>query len=228
MSGAEEAVLGEALRAAAHRLHQRGLLAGGEGNLSCRLPDGTLLVTASGADKGALAPDDLVRVDLEGRVVQGAPGYRPSSEVGMHLALYAARPEVGAVVHAHPPVATGFATAGETVPDDILPEVPALLGPVALVPYARPGTPALAAAMAPYASAHDAFLLANHGATTVGGTLRQALLRMESLEQAARILLAARLAGGARPLPHGEAEWLARGAVAFRHAAAHHPRTPQR
>lgn len=218
----------EALLAAAGRLHARGLLAGGEGNLSCRLQDGTLLLTAAGADKGALGPADLVRVTPDGRVVQGEPGRRPSSEAGMHLALYAARPDVGAIVHAHPPAATGFATAGEAVPVDVLPEVPLLLGTVALVPYARPGTPALAAALAPFAAAHEVFLLANHGATTVGATLQQALVRMESLEQAARIVLAARLLGGARSLPAGEAEALAQGAVAFPLAAAHHPRGPAR
>jgi len=212
---AAEATAAKALAAAARRLHARGLLAGGEGNLSCRLPDGALLVSAAGVDKGALTARDIVRLDGEGRVRRAEAGRRPSSEVGMHLALYAARPDVGAVVHAHPPAATGFATAGVPLPDDVLPEVPALLGTVALVPYGRPGTPALAAAMAPFVAGHQAFLLANHGATTVGTTLAQAVLRMESLEQAARILVAARVLGGARPLPPGEREALAGPPVAF-------------
>lgn len=204
-----------ALAAAVRRLHARGLLAGNEGNVSCRLPDGTLLVSAAGTDKGTLSPRHLVHIDGTGRVLAGAPGLVPSSEVGMHLALYAAGPAVRAVVHAHPPAATGFATAGIPLPDDVLPEIPALLGRVALVPYARPGTPALAAAMAPYLPEAQAFLLAHHGATTVGTTVAQALVRMESLEQAARILLAARLLGGAGALPPGEAEALRGVAVAL-------------
>lgn len=214
-AAAEEEAVAEALAAAARRLHARGLLAGGEGNLSCRLPDGSLLVSAAGADKGALTAQDVVRMDGDGRVLRAAAGRRPSSEVGMHLALYAARPDVGAVVHAHPPAATGFATAGVPLPDDVLPEVPTLLGTVALVPYGRPGTPALAAAMAPFVAGHQAFLLANHGATTVGTTLAQAVVRMESLEQAARILVAARVLGGAQRLPPGERDALAGPAVAF-------------
>jgi L-fuculose-phosphate aldolase len=204
-AGPAGAAVARAIAAATRRLHARGLLAGREGNVSCRLPDGTLLVSAAGTDKGALTAHQVVRVDGDGRPVDGRPGLRPSSELGMHLALYAARPDVRAVVHAHPPAATGYATAGVPLPDNVLPEIPALLGAVALVPYARPGTAALAAAMAPHVGGAQAFLLAHHGATTVGDTLEQALSRMESLEQAARILLAARLLGGARPLPPGEA-----------------------
>lgn len=127
----------------------------------------------------------------------------------MHLAIYAARRDVGAIVHAHPPVATGFALAGEGMPHDLLPELPVVVGPVALVPYGRPGTPALASAMTPFLPAHEVFLLANHGVTTVGRSLTDALLRMESVEQAARIITVARLLGGARPLPPGEGDALA-------------------
>ena len=213
----------DALVAAARRLHARGLLAGAEGNLSCRLSDGSVLITAAGADKGALTGEGLVRVAADGALLAAPAGARASSELGMHLALYAQRPDVMAVVHAHPPAATAFATAGVPLPDDVLPEIPVLLGPVALVPYGRPGTAALAQAMAPFLPGHHAFLLANHGATTVGTTLHQALLRMESLEQAARILLAARMLGGARALPPGEGEALVAPRVAFPAGSAHRP-----
>jgi L-fuculose-phosphate aldolase len=223
VGGADGTPAGEALVMAARRLHARGLLAGAEGNLSCRLADGTLLVTAAGVDKGALSAADLVRVAPDGTLLRGGEGRRPSSEVGMHLALYARRPDVMAVVHAHPSAATGFAAAGVPLPDDVLPEVPLLLGPVALVPYGRPGTPALATAMAPFLAAHETFLLANHGATTVGRSLEQALLRMESLEQAARILLAARCLGGAHPLPDGEAAAFHRARVAYPAGPTHRP-----
>jgi L-fuculose-phosphate aldolase len=218
-----EATVTDALVAAAGRLHARGLLAGAEGNLSCRLPDGSVMITAAGADKGALTGAGLVRVSADGTLLAASPGARASSELGMHLALYAQRPDVTAVVHAHPPAATAFATAGVPLPDNVLPEVPVLLGPVALVPYGRPGTAALAQAMAPFLPGHQAFLLANHGATTVGTTVVQALLRMESLEQAARILLAARVLGGAHRLPPGEVEALGAPRVAFPAGSAHRP-----
>ena len=205
--GAE--ALAEALAAACRRLHVRGLLAGSEGNLSVRLGDGTFLVTASGVDKGTANRTDIVRVDAAGEVLQAAGSRCPSSEYGMHRALYAARPGVMAIVHAHPPVASGFAAAGQQLPSNILPEVPVVVGRIALVPYGRPGTPALADSMTPYLADHDVFLLANHGVTVVGHSLEDAILRMESTEQAARITLAARLLGGARELPPEEVTALA-------------------
>jgi L-fuculose-phosphate aldolase len=129
---------------------------------------------------------------------------RPSSELGMHLACYAARPDVVAVVHAHPPVSTGFATAGRGLPQNVLPELPVVVGPVALVPYGRPGTPALSEALSPFLPSHEAFLLANHGVTAMGRSLTDAVLRLESIEQGARILFVSELLGGARPLPDEE------------------------
>lgn len=216
------AVHAEALATACRRLHARGLLAGAEGNLSVRLSDGSILVTASGVDKAMVTAAQVVRLHADGtphhtpvtestehRETGRDRGLRASSEVGMHLACYAARADVQAIVHAHPPVATGFATAGQGLPADVLPEVPVVVGPVALVPYGRPGTPALAAAMQPYLAGYEVFLLANHGVTTVGRSLTDALLRMESVEQAARIVAVARLLGGAVKLPEGEAAALA-------------------
>ena len=180
------------------RLWERGLIAGPDGNVSVRLDADRLLVTPSGGAKVDVGEGDLLEVDLAGRVLAGAG--RASSELAMHLAIYRARPDVGAVVHAHPPTATGFAVAGETLPDGVLPELVCQMGAVALVPYFTPGTPAAATALAPYLAGHEAFLLANHGATTVGATLDEAHRRMESLEHAARILLAARLLGRVTPL----------------------------
>lgn len=210
------------LAAACRRLHARGLLAGAEGNLSCRLPNGDLLVTASGVDKGAIDHSHVLRVHADGTLcheqqLHGQPGdtqsrdttRRPSSELGMHLACYAARADVQAIVHAHPPAATGFAAAGIPIPADVLPELPVVVGPIALVPYGRPGTPALADAMRPFLAAHDVFLLANHGVTAVGRSIDDAVLRMESVEQSARILAVARLLGGAQSLPAAEAAVLA-------------------
>lgn len=234
----EELAAATALALACQRLHARGLLAGAEGNLSVRLQNGDLLVTPSGVDKGAVQASQMVRLYADGALrhdgthpsanSDGRTGDsigRPSSELGMHLACYGARPDVGAVVHAHPPVATGFATAGRTIPANVLPEVPVVVGPIALVPYGRPGTPALAAEMAPFVERHEVFLLANHGVTTVGTTLTDALLRMESVEQAARILFVAHSLGGANALDENETEALvALGPTARRTA----PRTAER
>ncbi len=207
---------------ACRRLHARGLLAGAEGNISVRLASGELLVTPASVDKATISARHIVRVhadgtlhheqlawDPEGNGHAGDRAGRPSSELGMHLRCYQARPDVQAIVHAHPPVATGFATAGQTIPGDVLPELPVVVGPVALVPYGRPGTPALGDVMAPFLSSHEVFLLANHGVTVLGATLEAAVLRLETVEQAASILLTARMLGGAQRLPHAEAEHLA-------------------
>lgn len=206
---------------AAARLHARGLLAGTEGNLSVRLADGTLLATPAGADKAQLEPEDLVRLEPDGsphhdvtadgdgcNIQQGSRVHRASSEIRMHVRAYALRPDVMAVVHAHPPAATAFATAGRALPADVLPELIVNVGPIALVPYARPGTDALPDAMTPWLDSHHVFLLANHGVTAVGTSIEDALHRLESCEQAARILLGAALLGGAQSLPPGEADAL--------------------
>jgi L-fuculose-phosphate aldolase len=210
-----------AIVAACARLHARGLLAGTEGNVSVRLADGSLLATPAGADKATLGPGDLVRLHADGTMhhevtagdvssnMQGSAGRgRASSEIRMHLRAYAERSDIGAVVHAHPPAATAFATAGRSLPADVLPELIVNVGRIALVPYARPGTEALPDAMMPWLRDHEVFLLANHGVTAVGATLESAVHRLESCEQGARILLGAQLLGGAQPLPTGEAEAL--------------------
>lgn len=177
----------------ARRLYQRGLVAGSDGNVSVRLSESRILITPAGASKVDVSEDDIVEIDIDGRVLDGRG--RPSSEVAMHLAAYRRRADVGAVVHAHPPVATAFAVAGESLDERVLPEIVFLVGRVPLVPYARPGSSELAERLEPFLADHDAFLLANHGATTVGPTLELAHQRMESLEHAARILLLARLLG---------------------------------
>lgn len=175
------------------RLYDRGLIAGQDGNVSVRLDGEHILVTPAGLSKVDVTADSLVELTLDGSPV--TLGRSASSEVGMHLCIYRARPDVRAVVHAHPPVATAFGVAGRDFMDAVLPEVIFHLGSVPLVPFALPGTPALGEAMAPYLAEHDAFLLASHGATTVGPSLRLAHQRMESLEHAARILHAASMIG---------------------------------
>jgi L-fuculose-phosphate aldolase len=191
------------------RLYERGLIAGQDGNVSVRLGEDRVLVTPAGASKGELRADELVEVDLDGALRR--PGRAASSEVRMHLRIYRDRPDVGAVVHAHPPTATGFGVAGEDLMAPVLPELVVLLGGVPLVPFAAPGGDALAEAVAAYTDRHDAVLLANHGATTLGPTLAVAHQRMESLEHAACILLTARLLGRVTELTPDQVRALAGG-----------------
>ncbi len=174
------------------RLYAKGFIAGNEGNVSVRAGD-RLYVTPGGACKGFLGPGDVVVTDLEGRARDGA---RATSEILMHAAVYRRRPEVGAVVHAHPPTATGFAVAGIPLDRPVLAEPVVTLGPVPVVPFGTPSTPDLADQVAGAIVSAHALLLANHGALTVGETLWRAWERMETLEQFARIALVARLLGG--------------------------------
>jgi L-fuculose-phosphate aldolase len=179
-------------------LGERGLLVADDGNLSIHGPDGTIWITASGVRKDALTRQDLVRIDRDGRVVEGSA--RPSSEFRLHVGIYARRADVGAVVHAHPPIATGFAVAGEAIPDLYLAEAAVRLGPVPVVPYRTPGTSEAEEVVVPFLASHQAFLLANHGAVALGVDLEDACRRMERLEHVARSLLVARWLGGGRPL----------------------------
>jgi L-fuculose-phosphate aldolase len=179
--------------AVCRRLYEHGLIAGPDGNVSRRVGPDRILVTPSGMSKVDVQEHDLVEVTLDGAPRRGSR--RASSEVAMHLRIYRRRPDVEAVVHAHPPVATAFAVAGESFADGILPEMILQMGSVPLVPYATPGSEELADRLEPFLQDHDAFLLANHGATTVGASLLKAHQRMESLEHTARIVLAARLLG---------------------------------
>ncbi len=196
-------------------LSLKNLVGATEGNISCRLSDSLLLASPSGVSKGHLKPDQLVVVDLDGNVVSSPsaqrlgfrdaaptePAYKPSSELLMHLELYRQRPDCQAVVHAHPLIATGFALAGETLPDDVMPEAAEVLGPVALVPFGMPGTDELPIAMRPYCQDHKTFLLAGHGATVIGKDLWDAAYRMETLERIATMILTANMLGGAKRMP---------------------------
>jgi L-fuculose-phosphate aldolase len=189
-------------------LWEAGLIAGADGNVSVRLAADRVLVTPRALLKYELRPEDLVEVDLEGN---SRSGYRqPTTELDLHLRAYRQRTECGAVVHAHPPSATAFAVAGEGLPGDVLSEIALLMGDVPCVPYAMSGTAALGDAAEPFLKRHVALLLANHGALTWGEDLTQARIRMESLEHAARILLAARVLGRVSRLTREQTEALDR------------------
>jgi len=174
-------------------MYERGYIVACEGNLSVRLDGDRVLTTPTGMNKGMLAPNDLVIIDLEGRQVTG--DRKASSELAMHLLFYRMRPDVHAICHAHPPTATGFAVAGRALDQALLPEVIVGLGQIPLVKYGTPGTPELSAAIEPYVPHYDALLLANHGGVTCGPDLLMAFFRMETIEHFAKITLAAEMAG---------------------------------
>ena len=172
------------------QLAARGLIAGRDGNLSVRLGAERVLVTPSGHIKSLLTAADMVEVDLSG-TPRTRGSRKPTSELDLHLRILRRRPDVMAIVHAHPPVATGFAVAGQEIPGNLLPELNFVVGPVPLVPYGKAGTPELGDRVVPFLEGHNALLLAKHGAVTMGETLDEAWIRMETLEHSARIIVAA-------------------------------------
>ncbi|MEW6509740.1 MAG: class II aldolase/adducin family protein [Bacteroidota bacterium] len=194
-----------------HRLYAHGFVAATDGNVSVRLPEGHLLTTRTGINKGAVTPSDLVEVTIDGKQVAGEG--RPSTEMGMHLFIYRERPDVGAVVHAHPVYATGFATARIPLDGCLFPEVIVGLGAVPLASYATPSTPEVAASLAPFVRTADAILLANHGVVTYGENLTDAYYKMEKVEHAAHVTFVARMLGGAKTLTAEELEKLRRVSV---------------
>jgi len=183
------------------QLAAHGLIAGRDGNLSVRLGPDRVLTTPSGFIKSLVTAADMVEVDLTGKPRRNS-SRKPTSELDLHLRILRHRPDVQAVVHAHPPAATGFAVAGQEIPGNLLPELIFVVGPVPLVPFGMPGTPELGDRIVPYLQdrRHQALLLANHGAVTLGRTLDEAWIRMESLEHSARIITAARAVGEPKPL----------------------------
>ena len=179
-------------------LYRAGFVPGTAGNLSVRLSDDFILATPTGMSKFLLKPSDMVLVDLDGHRVAGSRNV--TSEIGMHLAIYDHRADVQAVVHAHPPIATGFASCGLALEEPLCSEVVMALGSVPLAPYATTGTADVASSIAPLIVNHDAILLANHGVVTAGSCLQDAFMRMETVEHFAHICLVARQLGGAKPL----------------------------
>ncbi|HKF24094.1 MAG TPA: class II aldolase/adducin family protein [Candidatus Angelobacter sp.] len=187
-------------------LHAQGFVAATDGNLSIRMDAGRVMVTPSGFSKGMLRAEDMVIVDLDGRKLSGT--HNPSSEIAMHLTIYKMRPDVGAVVHAHPCTATGFASAGIALDQPMCSEIVITLGTVPLAPYATTGTMELSESLKPFIPYHEAILMANHGVVTYGNDLRQAYMRMEAVEHYAKIVLAARQLGCTRSLDSRELEKL--------------------
>lgn len=183
--------LRDALVAAGRRLGARGLISAAEGNVSVRLDDGTILITPSGRRKDELDPGDLVVVPIRARVGETAAtpgnGLQPSSDVAIHRAVYEARADVIAVVHAHLPAALALTLAGEVPDPGVLPETALLLPRLPFVPFGTMGSAELAADVAAaFGAGPDplpgAVLLERHGAVAVGTTIEQAVDRLELVE----------------------------------------------
>lgn len=189
------------------RAYDKGMGAANDGNISVLLDDGTLLCTPTGVSKGYMTPDMICRIDRSGALVE--PGAaRPSSEIKMHLAVYDTRPDVRAVVHAHPVYATVHAICGKPITAQIMPESTIFLGEVPLTPYGLPSTPELAQAIIPALRRHDALLLQNHGALSCGHDLQSAWFKMEALDYYAKVVYLAAAYGGAKEFNQGEIDRL--------------------
>ena len=200
----------------------RGLGAAADGNLSVRVGEDRLLTTPSACHKGRLKPRDIVLCDLRGNPLGRG---RPSSELLLHLEAYRRRPEIRAVIHAHPPMATAFNLAGGKLSEVWVSEVIFAFGQVASVPYTTPTTADVPAALGPYFACYDAVMMARHGSVTLGDSLQQAFIRLDAMEHTAKVMVTARLLGGAAALPAAEVERLYHaagkdGALPYRQAGA--------
>lgn len=204
-----EAAARRSIVEAGRRLAERFFVASNDGNISCRIADNEVLITPTGVNKGEVNEDCILKVDMSGRVLSGS--MKPTSEMKMHLAVYRTRPDVRAVLHAHPPTATGFAACRKPLDRDVfLPEVIFGLGRIGLADYGTPSTEELPRAVEKEIPTCDALLLSNHGALTVGTDPMQAYWRMETLEMYARIHLVTGLLGGAAVLSPAQTEALFR------------------
>lgn len=176
------------------RAYARQLVDGTAGNFSCRLDATRILCTPTMLCKGLLTPDDLCVVDPDGRQIEGRRV--ASSEVLMHIELYAACPTIGAVVHTHPPYATTLACMSRSLPEGVMPEGDIFLGPVPLIPYQTTGTREMGIAIRAHVGRSNAALLESHGAVTWGPDLETAYCLTETLEAVCRVAYQADAAGG--------------------------------
>lgn len=190
------------------RVYDRGMVASNDGNFSVKLNDNEFLCTPTGVSKGFMTPEYICKVDADGNVLEANEGFRPSSEIKMHLRIYQKRPDVNAVVHAHPLYATTFAIAGQPLMDPIMPEAVLFLGGVPLAKYGTPGTMEVPDSVEPFLDQYDAVLLENHGALSYADTLLGAYHKMESVEFYAQLLYQTKMVGGPQILPQERVEQL--------------------
>ena len=205
------------------KMWQLGWVAANDGNVTMKLEDGTFLATPTGISKSMMSPEMLVQIAAQGNVLSALNGYKPSSEIKMHLCCYRQREDVGAVVHAHPPAATGYAVAGKSLDGYNMIETVISMGSVPLTPYGTPSTDEVPQAITPYLEHHDVLLLQNHGALTLGQDLLTAYYRMESLELWAKISINAHLLGGEKELKRENIETLLHLRDTYYHVSGRHP-----
>lgn len=202
-SSASERAARETIVEIGRRLHARGWLAAADGNISVRLSSENILITPSGVHKGFLAAEDICRITIDNRILEG----KPSGERLMHLAVYRQAPKAVAVVHAHPPVATAWTIARpdwRELPSECLSEVILAAGKIPFVPYAQPGTQQMGDNLLPYLPDSRLMILSRHGALAWGGSLAEAYNGIERLEHAAVVLAHAQTLGGLTRLPEQE------------------------
>ena len=183
-------------------LHTQGFVSACDGNLSVRLDAERVMVTPTGVSKCMMSPEDMVIVDTSGNKLNGS--CNPTSEIAMHLTIYKVRPDVKAVVHAHPCTATAFASSGIALDEPLCSEIVITLGSVPLAPYATPGTNELSDSLRPFIPRHDAILMANHGVVTYAADLLHAYMKMEAVEHYAKIVLATRQLGCRKTLAEND------------------------
>lgn len=182
------------------RIYNRGMVAANDGNISVKLSDNEFLCTPTGVSKGFMTPEYICKVDAEGNVIQANGNFKPSSEIKMHMRVYKKRPDVNAVVHAHPVYATSFAIAGIPLTQPIMPEAVIALGCVPIAEYGTPSTTEIPDAVEKYLPYYDAVLLENHGALAYSDSLLAAYHKMESVEFYAELLFHSRQLGGPQEL----------------------------
>ena len=188
------------------RIYDRGMVAANDGNISVKLNDNEFLCTPTGISKGFMTPEYICKVDANGNVIEANAGFKPSSEIKMHMRVYRERPDVKSVVHAHPMYATTFAIVGIPLTDPIMPEAVLTLGEVPIAKYGTPSTDEIPDAVAPYLQSYDAVLLENHGALSFSDSLLNAYHKMESVEFYARLLYQAKMLGGPKLLTEQQVE----------------------
>ena len=190
------------------RIYNRGMVASNDGNISVKLNDNEFLCTPTGVSKGFMTPEYICKVDAKGNVLQAYEGFKPSSEIKMHMRVYKERPDVNSVVHAHPVYATSFAIAGIPLSEPIMPEAVIALGCVPIAEYGTPSTEEIPDAVSKYLPYYDAVLLENHGALAFSDSLLNAYHKMESVEFYAQLLYQAKMLGGPKPLSEEQVQRL--------------------
>jgi L-fuculose-phosphate aldolase len=189
-----------------HLIYEKGYVASTDGNISARMPDGHVMCTPTICNKGFVRPDDMVIIDASGQRIKGER--KASSEIAMHLLIYQMRPDIHAVVHAHPPCATAYAAAGIPLNKALISEVVLALGCIPLAEYGTPGTAELTEQLRPFVKNFDALLMANHGVVTYGANLEDAFNRMDTVEHFAKISIYTKILGRERLLSSEDVEKL--------------------